>query len=437
MQKHTSIGIIIFLQKFFQAISGLIILLMLTHFLSPLELGYYYTIGSLLSCYVILDFGLSNLLVHTSARLSHGLSINRMGVLLPRGEQSFLFEKMIANVRGWYGKVSFFLLLLIPAGFFYLSQPKNSHDEIVWIGPWLFSATVAAFSVFASPALAIIEGFGAIKEVYLVRISQLIFSVILYWVLLEGGFGLWVSAIPLFVFSLLTYGWLWIRYRPLFFKLYFAGTRFQAPAENWVLQGRVAASTLANYLFLNAPILIIFNWVGAKSAGQVGLSIVVANLVGSLCASWLIARTPDIIRLSMRGNKRIVRVLFIRYFLWASFFSLVCYGLLFLVKILLVNWVLLDTLLDPFEMALLFGSFMIINAATMLSVYYRAYKMELLAAPLLISVVISTLIACLVVNEHKVIGVLASFFITLFVICVPAFFYSWSLSDKFLRKISI
>ena len=68
---------IVALQKSIQAATGLVTAILVTIFLSPEEQGYFFTMGSLLSSYTLLDLGLSSLLIQVSARYFAGLDWGR------------------------------------------------------------------------------------------------------------------------------------------------------------------------------------------------------------------------------------------------------------------------------------------------------------------------------------------------------------------------
>ena len=61
-------------QRTWQAAAGVITLAFVTHFLSPIEQGYFYTLASIAALHMALDMGLSAVLVQFAAREFIGLS---------------------------------------------------------------------------------------------------------------------------------------------------------------------------------------------------------------------------------------------------------------------------------------------------------------------------------------------------------------------------
>ena len=60
---------LVFMHRAWQGLSGLVTLLLLTHFLTPIQQGWYYSFLSLAAIYTLFDLGLSVVLVQFSAHL--------------------------------------------------------------------------------------------------------------------------------------------------------------------------------------------------------------------------------------------------------------------------------------------------------------------------------------------------------------------------------
>src|SRR5512146_239531 len=146
---------VVLAQKSWQAISGFVTALLVTYFLSPDEQGYYYTIGSLLSGYVLLDLGLSGLLVQIAARMFPGLELRAGGLIAPDGNRRSAFLAMVSWSEQWYSRAGLFALVLIPVGFLYFSSAKPGAQGAHWQWPWILVAVSVALSMPAYPALSI------------------------------------------------------------------------------------------------------------------------------------------------------------------------------------------------------------------------------------------------------------------------------------------
>ena len=400
---------IILLQKGWQAVSGFITALLVAYFLSPEEQGYYYAIGSLLSGYVLLDLGLSGLLVQISARMFPGLEFRPGGHVVPDGIPRSAFLAMAAWSKRWYAKAGLAALFLIPIGFLYFSYAKPGSPEMNWQWPWIFVVISVAVSMPVYPVLSIVEGTGRVAEAYLVRLGHYGLGALLAWSLLAGGLGLYAPAMAPLSVAVVAYGWLYFRYRPLFAANSGKERGFSWREQVWPLQRKVALSWLSSYVFLYSPTLIVFYFLDSAMAGQLGLSIVVANLLGSLCASWLIAKVPLITHLVVQGRAVDSHNLFLAEFRKAFLLMFVAY----VVGIVVVAWAnevfIAKRILPLFELSLLFAVFLIFHSISMFSVYFRARGREVLAIPIIVATLISLVVACGLAKNYGVPGVLGSF----------------------------
>lgn len=406
---HLDPAHIIFLQKGWQAVSGFITALLVAYFLSPDEQGYYYAIGSLLSGYVLLDLGLSGLLVQISARMFSGLEFRPGGHVTPDGIPRSAFLAMAAWSKRWYAKAGLAALFLIPIGFLYFSYAKPGSPEMNWQWPWIFVVISVAVSMPVYPVLSIIEGTGRVAEAYLVRLGHYGLGALLAWSLLVGGFGLYAPAMTPLSVAVVAYGWLYFRYRSLFAANSGKERSFSWREQVWPLQRKVALSWLSSYVFLYSPTLIVFYFRDSTAAGQLGLSIVVANLLGSLCASWLIAKVPLITHLVAQGRVVDSHKLFLAEFRKAFLLMFIAY----VVGIAMVAWAdevfIAKRILPIFELLLLFAVFLIFHSISMFSVYFRARGREVLAISTIVATLISLVVACGLAKNYGVLGVLGSF----------------------------
>lgn len=419
---------IVLLQKGGQAGFGFVTALLVTSFLSLTEQGYYYAIGSLLSGYVLLDLGLSSLLVQISARMSSGLTVEANGLLAPVGDNCNAFLALVTWSRRWYARASLFALLLIPIGYLYFSLARTGQDNIGWQWPWLLAALGVALSLSAYPALAILEGAGRVSEVYLLRLVYYTLGAVLAWALLVSGLGLYAPAMAPLAVAFVTFIWLRRRYGELFGGSG-AGSGFPWRQQVWPLQKRVALLWLASYAFLNWPILAVFWFHDALSAGRLGLSVVVANLVGALCGSWLIAKVPQITHLVAEGREAASRRLFGVEFRKAFLLMCAAYVACLAMMILIDGTPIAGRFLAPVDLALLFCVFLVFHSLSMLAVHFRARGREVMAMPILIATLIAVPMSGGFAGAYGIHGVLGSFLVTYGLICVPSMAMAWKAGD--------
>jgi O-antigen/teichoic acid export membrane protein len=402
---------VVALQKIIQAASGFITAVLVTVFLSPEEQGYYYAIGSLLSGYVLLDLGLSGLLVQISARMFPGLSFRQGGQVVPDGFARTAFLGMVAWSRRWYCKAALMSLILIPIGFMYFSFAKTGSLDISWQWPWVLVVFSVALSLPSYPALSILEGAGRVTEVYLIRLGHYLLGALGAWVLLATGLGLYAPAMAPLSIVIVACGSLYMRYRYMYIEKRERESGFSWCKEVWPIQRKVALSSLANYLFLYSPILIVFYFQDSAKAGQIGLSIVVANLLGSICASWLIAKVPRITDCVAQGRAADSRKLFTVEFRKALLMMFTAYGAVLFVVSCFNEIAPTTRMLPIFELFLLFSVFMVFHGMGMFAVFFRAKGREVLASQSLVFSLLSLIVACGIAKNFGVLGVIGSFLV--------------------------
>lgn len=416
---------IVLLQKVWQALAGLVTVALVTRFLSPAEQGYYYAIGSLVSSYLVLDLGLSGLLVQVSARMSSGLSLGAKGDLAPEGLELQRFLQMLSWSRRWYLRAGLLSLLLFPIGFVYFSAVDGGALSSAWQWPWLAVVLCAAASMTALPLQSLVEGAGRVAEIYLLRLGHYAVGALLAWGLLVAGLGLYAPATAPLAVALMTFLWARARY-PWLLQLSAEGAEpFPWREQLWPLQKRVAVTWAANYAFLNAPTLVAFYFIDPAAAGRLGLSMVVANLLGSMCASWLIAKTPYITQLAAFGEPLQARAAFLREFLKALALMVGAYAVMVLVVWGAGAWEVIHRFLPPKELLVLAGAFFVFHGMGMLAVYFRALGQEKLALPMVAATSVGVLLAGLVAQSLGLLGICGAFLLAYLLVCVPMMVISW------------
>jgi hypothetical protein len=416
---------IILTQKGWQAGSGLITALLVTFMLTPDEQGYYYTFASLISGYVLFDLGLSTLLVQISARLFSGLKLNCNQVIEPDGESKGNYLRFISWSLRWFRYVALFVLVLLPIGYLYFSTAESSVDIVHWEFPWLVTVVAVSLSMFAYPALAVIEGIGRVSEVYLIRLIYYIIGGVGAWLLLAMGFGLYaIAAAPISV-AIVVFYWKYSRYKSFTLETSRVIGRFDWIEHVWPLQSKVIFTWFASYILLYSPTLLVFYIYDASIAGRLGLSIVIANLISSMASSWFTAKVPNITSLMVSGKIKESRRLFVVEFRRAFLLALVAYFLVFVAAIYLDGTVVLERVLKPYDLFLLFCLFLVYFAMNMFVVYFRAQGREVLALVAFISSIISSVVSVFYVDAYGATGVLLIYLIVYGSFNTSGMLYLW------------
>ena len=184
---------------------------------------------------------------------------------------------------------------MIPAGlgFFGFKSADSLTLNFDWQWPWVILIVATSLNILVLPFLAIVEGSGLVSEAYTVRLIQGVFGAFACWVMLSLGGGLWAtSMIPLFGFCVAI---LWLVFRQSgLLQFAWRSNRFHIKwsHEIWPLQWRIGLSWLSGYFLTQIYTPILFYYHGAEVAGQMGLSLTIANMLGLLAQSWIAHRVP-------------------------------------------------------------------------------------------------------------------------------------------------
>lgn len=366
---------LIITQKLIQAIAGLATSILVTFYLSPNEQGYFYTMGSLISSYVLLDLGLSGLVLQKSASYFSDLKWSNNNLIIGNKLIKAKFISFSKWVKNWYKKISILSLILFPIGYLFFLYSEDAHG-VDWKLPWLIVVLIYALAMPSIGFLSLMEGAQKIRVVYQFRILYILLGGFISWILLIFGNGIYaLAAIP---FSIIIFSNLWVKKS---FKNFTANitkrhNSFSWRAEIYPQQKKVAIFGLSNYLYLHTPVPIIFYFLGPIDAGKFGLSLTIANICISIAMAPITSITPRISSLISQNEYNRAAFLFIKAFILSLFLIIFGTCLFFLVHSLFDNYHFFQRLLAPSQLLLIFISFSFYYFVISFTVYFRAYGKE-------------------------------------------------------------
>lgn len=281
---------VILAQRVWQAASGLMTIALVTHFLTPEQQGWYYSLLSIAALYTLFDLGLSYVLVQAAAHMFVTLHWRPRGDV--EGSAGDRFAALVAwSIRHYFWLTLGFALLVAPGGFIFFATTGST--AVSWQPPWLALALASSTALLLLPFLAIVEGSGLVAEVYAVRLAQGVVGAVACWIALVAGSGLWAIVMAPASAVAVQAMWLLAR-RPGLLSLARHGRPGQINwrQEIWPHQWQIGLGWLGGYLLTQAYIPILFKTQGAVAAGQMGLSLTISNMLGLLALSWITRRVP-------------------------------------------------------------------------------------------------------------------------------------------------
>lgn len=283
--------------RVFSFLSQPITLYLIAKFFSPSEQGYYYTFGSILSASIFLELGLGIVLTQFASHEYAFLIWKSDGSLT--GDENSL-SRLLTILRKslkWYGILSIiFFTVLIPVGIIFFGSNRAAED-VHYILPWVFLVLSSAFSLFIYPILTVIEGCGKVAEIQKLKFYQLAFGAVSVWIIIYLQGTLFAASILAVTNFFVAAFWIMKNFSGLIKQLKLRDNKFNYNNISWrseilPMQWRIALSWISGYLIYQLFNPLLFKYQSASVAGQMGMSITVANVVQGTAIAWISTKLP-------------------------------------------------------------------------------------------------------------------------------------------------
>lgn len=361
---------------------------MVAHFLSPDQQGFYYTFASIAALKIFFEMGLSFVILQFSSHQFVALRWGREGLV--EGDESAVsrFFAFLAKSVKWYGIAALCLLVtVLPVGIVFFGLREPPPPGFTWRGPWALLIVGTALNLLAVPVFAAIEGSGRIVEVYRIRLIQGIAGAMSGWLILLAGESLFFAAANVLVSALAGLGWLFFKNSRLIGQIAASlkhtrlrerssGKEFSWSKEVWPMQWRIAVSWMSGYFISQLFTPVLFYYHGPIIAGQMGITLALVTILGSIAMTWLNVRAPLfgalIATRSWIELDRVFRAVF-----WQSLMVMTigAFGILVLI-IALENQPVGKRFLPTMDTGILLCGFIVSHIIGCFAQYLRAHKKE-------------------------------------------------------------
>lgn len=281
-------------QRLWQGFSGLLTVLVIGFTLTQEQQGWYYTFLSLAALYSVFEMGLAAALVQVTAYMFVNLHWLPQGRVA--GENASIFASFFSKSVKIYALFALvFLLVSLTLGFNIFSHKSSQAVSApIWLLPWVFLVLITASNMLTLPFLAVVEGSGEIAEVYKLKLLQGVLGAIACWVVLLLGGALWAAMMLPLCGILVTVFWLFKKRICLVKGLMVSN---MTAGFNWTheilpLQWRVGLNWISVFLMSQLATPILFYYQDPVVAGQMGLSMTIAHMLGIVAQSWIARRVP-------------------------------------------------------------------------------------------------------------------------------------------------
>jgi hypothetical protein len=363
------------------SLAGIVTVLLIAHFLTPGEQGYYYTFGSLIALQIVFELGFSFVILQMASHERAHLTLSPGHVLTGDPVAHDRLASVLQKTVRWYTTAAVILgAFLIAAGTHFFSSHQRMGPNVAWHLPWYCAAVAATLTFQLDPLLSFMEGCGFVAHVARLRFLQAAVGSLLAWMSLLLHHGLFAPAMMILGNAAVSATWL-SRHRTLLLPLLRrnpGGHKIHWMREVWPFQWRMAVSWLCGYFIFQLYNPVLFAYHGAVVAGQMGMSLSLVNALLSVSISWINTKAAPFGALIARKEYGALDQMFFRAMwhstvvcivgavvIWIGFFYLNLAGYSFAHRVI-----------DPMSLAFLLAT-VPINVITFAeATYLRAHKQE-------------------------------------------------------------
>jgi hypothetical protein len=373
--------------------SGSLLIVAAPYFLSRIELGVFYSFGSLLALQIFFDLGLSYVVMQVAAAdFAH---VDRDGEgRVQNCEAAHRLAALVRLLRKWYGGAALlFFLSAATAGWLFFSSSKAL--TISWQGPWVCLCAVAAINLYLSPFLSIDEASGQVHLIARLRLVSNMLGTALFLGGMASGLHLWAVPLNLLPLALGAIWWLTSRRSNALVLTRLIQNEPQASIaahKRWredilPFQWRLSLSWISGYFIYQLITPTVFKVVGPEQAGRFGLGLAICNSLLGLGAAWMNAIAPSLVHAIERKDWFTLNQMMDKHMLRSTLLLTVPLSIAIAAPTLAGEALpkVAERLPTTLDMTLLAASAMANHLVYAMATWLRAFRIERLLAPSLAS----------------------------------------------------
>jgi O-antigen/teichoic acid export membrane protein len=362
-------------------VAGLVTVALIARFLSPSEQGYYYTFGSLIALQIVFELGFSFVILQMASHERAHLTISPSEAISGDSVAHDRLASVLQKTVRWYSTAAALLaVFLLTAGSYFFSVHEHAGDHVFWRIPWYTAAMAATLTFQLDPFLSFMEGCGFVPNVARVRLAQAATGSSLAWMALVAHHGLFAPAMVISGNAGVAFIWLFRRRHLLLPLLRHdpGENRIHWMKEVWTFQWRIAVSWLCGYFIFQLYNPVLFAYRGAVTAGQMGMSLSLANALISVAISWVNTKAaPFGAMIARREYVQLDRLFF--QSVKQSLVVCVAGAVVVWLAAIYLNWAhipIAHRILDPVSLGILLVNSLISVVVFAEATYLRAHKQE-------------------------------------------------------------
>jgi hypothetical protein len=290
--------------------------LLIAHFLSPVEQGYYYTLLSLVALQMVFELGFSFVIQQLAAHECVHLELKADGSVSGDPVAHARLASALKLSLLWYSLAAAAMgLILAPLGWVFFARHADAQAaQVAWQGPWFAAVGASVVGLWCTPFYSFLEGCGQVRAVASMRLRQAAATSVCAWAPLLLHRGLYSPALA--IVGYVGAGLLFLTTRRhlltglLRHSSSAAAIRWER--EVWPFQWRIAVSWMSAYFTAQVLIPIVFVSRGPLEAGQMGMSLSITGYMTILALTWTSTKTTPFGRMIARREFQGLDRLFLR-----------------------------------------------------------------------------------------------------------------------------
>ena len=274
--------------------TGPVTMLLIVKFLSPETQGYFYAFAGVVGLQIFLEAGFAVSIAQFAAREFSDLHFNSKWLLVGKPSSLSRLRSLFQKASRYYMRMAALLVLGLAVGgsFFFASK---SDGTIPWQLPWLVVSVCAGTNFLLTPLWAILEGCNRVADVASYRLAATIIGFVATAIGIIVTRSIWVTAWTSGAGLLSALVYLAWRWRGLAFQMlrpYDKSQQLSWRRDIWGFQWRVAGTWGTRYIVEAGLPALAFQFFGAITAGQAGMSFQLTRTVADVASSWTVTKIP-------------------------------------------------------------------------------------------------------------------------------------------------
>ena len=303
------------LGRVLQGLGSIGSVLLIVHFLTAAEQGYYYTLWSLVALQNVFELGFSFVILQVAAHERAHLEFHGEGVISGSEPARLRLASLLQRAVKWYTTAALVMgIVLMVGGTRFFSMHQQSQAPDIWVVPLRVTVLACAITFSIGPILSFLEGCGQVAQVARMRFFQSGVSVAASWAALLSHHGLFSPAMVLLGQGLVASILLYSRRKLLLplLKTTVAGSGISWRQEVWPFQWKIAVSWMCDYFIFQLFTPVLFAFRGPVEAGRMGLSMSVVLQLSAMMLAWMTTKAAPFGSLIAKKNTRELDRMFFR-----------------------------------------------------------------------------------------------------------------------------